>query len=261
MFTFRHPASWALALIVTALISLAFCSTGHVSEVSKVVLSATAPARAPKEPAYVTVKAEPGTVAIDGNRVARQVLDVEYSILEPASVKSATLELEGPEGGVLAEMPVPIQASGRVRFDIDAPNYTVAPVMRFRAACPEGQTTWHTVGVATDAARDKTALAVTGVVRLSKSIQEDQGARVSIRGTGLTPACTFEAEVNGSPLRLSNVVYTHRSSFETFLMFRDIGYHDNWTRAAKLKLRIKGTGPTRATTADLPFQDSGVAAR
>jgi hypothetical protein len=111
---------WALIAVIVGGLWLAWF-TGQSAGVFKEMWVATSPMRqAPPPPPPARIDAvQPDYVRVTGDHAERQVLAVTYSLDHPETIKTATLELEGKETGVLARMDVPVQASGTVRFEVD----------------------------------------------------------------------------------------------------------------------------------------------
>lgn len=245
---------WALIAVVVGGLWLAWF-TGQSAGVFKEMWVATSPMRQPPpgpQPAWIH-RVQPDYVRVTGDHAERQVFAVTYSLDHPETIKTATLELEGRETGVLARMDVPVQASGTVRFDVDPVKHSFGPVVRFHATCPEGPSDWFTVG-------QNLPMAPTpeGGTRIngpsSIPLAEGEGHMVGISGKMLSAACAVEAEVDGSPAKLMNLYWTKKRSFQALLAYRDLGYRSVSPRYLELNLRITGAAGRRAAVQYLAFR-------
>jgi hypothetical protein len=247
--------SLRFGLLLPLVFAFAGCSnepTAVTTGPANVAAAATRP-RTSTPLSLSIVSVSPETFSVTGGRAAWQVLEVAYTILDPAKVQSARVEVYAREIGVISRMDVPVQASGTVRFLVDPQGPSdFGPTVRFRASCPEGTTEWYELGQEPLPYEDRMGdtLRITNVNPSSikegpdeseDSNQRGVGTRVSIYGKKLSAACSIESQVDGSPVQLNNPLFFN-GHFEGLLMRRDLSYRSVSPRYVELKFSIRGPG-------------------
>jgi hypothetical protein len=242
----NKPGSW---LIPATLALTAACSSPPPATSSAPLADSAQTTLAARSNLAIGTVA-PERLALSGDRVDVQTLTVSYSIPDPATVTEARLKLYVGEIGDIATQTVTPAEKGTTEFALQPTPHSVGPWVRFRASCPNGTTDWHALGQITPDydERMSTAFRIGNVmpqsIPWSEAMTDSQsgaGKRVKIWGPGLPADCRIEAEVNGSPVELNNVMYLNRQ-YEGLLMYRDIGYSTVSPRYAELKLVINRSG-------------------
>lgn len=267
---FRNPFAWVALLAVVVIAGPRMCAKQAAeapAEAPEAVTQETrqSPPTAPwwADGAGAILSVAPERLRLEGASVAPQTLDVSYRIREPETVLEAWLELQVSVVGELARVAVPIQASGSVRFDVMPRRHSLGPHVRFRAACPQGTTDWHSLGSPprplAESEADVFQIGYVSPSSIPWSTSLDPaygggggGKRVSISGKRLTADCRIEAQVNGSSVELHGVRHTGRR-FEGLLYYEDINYDAIAPRYADLQLVVKRKGSLKAAGKTMPF--------
>lgn len=264
MVRFRNPIFWAIGTVVGVLLVIVWVAR---PEVRPAPAKPAAPRpvkyeRPPGPPPFVTVTSiVPGELAIDGDHVANQILDVTYRIQDADRVKTAKLYLWAPDVGDLGQMEVPAQPTATVRFLVTPGEHSVGPEVRFRAACPEGTSDWYTLG---QLPPPEDAPVKDGV-HIDHMFPESIGwhlgdpigmklksQRIILNGGNFGPACTIESESNRSRIQLQDIKYD-RKTLQGVLLLSDIGTDRVTPRYAELKIVVTGPDLVRTSEQKVPF--------
>ena len=254
LITVETPMRWMTLTVMFALAAACGC-TETPAETPPVPGAAANPARASGPVRVTTVT--PDRLAMNGDRIAPQTIQVSYAIDDPLTVNEATLELYHPDLFRLAKMtlPLPVQASGEVSFAAEPSEHKIGPEVRFRAVCPEGTTGWYVMGQIPQSfdAASRSTFGIHSVrpesipARNIPTPPDDPAVRaqvstaeiIYVSGGQLTAACRLEAQVNGAAITLANVNLIERNTvFQALLYFRDLDFTPVARRYAELKLTV-----------------------
>lgn len=200
----------------------------------------------------------PERLALEGDRVGTQTLSVSYSIPDPATVTEAQLKLYVGEIGDIATQKVTASEHGGAQFVIEPSPHSLGATVRFRASCSNGTTDWFTLGQTPFDYKAK-VFRIDNVtppsIQWSDAMGEHQsgvGARVAIWGSELPGDCRIEAQANGSPIELNNVLFFNRR-YQGLLRYEDIGDAPISPRYAELKLLVTRGGRRVEAVKRIPF--------
>ena len=261
----RNPISWAIGTVVSVLLVVVWMTRPVVRPApAKPAGPRTVKyARPPGPPPFVELTSiGPGQLAIDGDRVADQILDVRYRIQDPDRIKTARLYLWAPDVGDLGQMDVPAQSTASVRFLVTPGEHSVGPEVRFRAACPEGTSNWYTLGqLPPEDAPVKDGVHIDHMFPASIGwhLGDPMGMkltsqRIILNGSNFSPACTIESESNRSRIQLQEIKYD-RKTLQGLLALSDIGTDRVTPRYAELKIVVTGPDLTRTFEQRIPFSE------
>ncbi len=249
----RSRRSLVASLLFVLCSSLAACSSPSAD--------AAPPARttppAAKLPAYVPFaisSVAPAALALSGDAVASQSLEIAYSIPNPETVTDAVLKFYVGELGDIAVVPVTAAVDGRATISLAPRPHSLGAFVQFRAVCPAGTTDWAAMGAIPldyDARRQNvfriatvSPQSIAWTPGMDPDVSTGSGSRVFISGPQLSRDCRIEAQVNGRSSELNNVHF-HDNRFEGLLMHRDVGYTSISPRYAELKLLVTRAGGQR----------------
>lgn len=213
-------------------------------------------------PAILSVT--PATIDVSGGRASTTPFTVAYEIRHVEGVEKAEIRLHAPGLGDVFTTPVDVVEKGLATFEFDSGTHDFGPTIRVRATCPEGTTEWYTLGrdPSLPAPFSPTALRILSAgpgsiprpsSEFAASNWDQLATRVTIRGAGLTAACTPEADVDGSPVEILSVGW-RGTYFEGTIANRHIGRPMS-PRYLELKLSLDGPGVGVVAIHRVPFTE------
>jgi hypothetical protein len=259
------PTRFAVLIAVVAL-TLSGCRKNEPTKEedtapARVAIESQSPAHRHIFPSGVSpliVKLDPATIVDRDGHLVGGRYTLEYDVLGIEKVKSIRIEIDSPGFGRIQAIDAPVEAHNTLTFDLDPGDSDFGPTVQFRARCPEGTTDWATLGLlATDYPhRTHDALALDSVyppyIERNPNSFAGSGVKISLGGTHLHRGCTPEAQVDGSPVELHNVVATDRR-IETLIQYRDIRNGPVVARYLEVKLQLFGDNLAVEDLARLPF--------
>jgi hypothetical protein len=264
MVRFRNPIAWALGSVVGVLLVMVWIARPPAPAAKPTRPATVKYERPPGPPPFVSLTSiVPDRLAIDGDHVANQVLDVTYRIQDADRVQTAKLYLWAPDVGDLGQLEVPAQATATVRFLITPGEHSVGPELRFRAACPEGTSNWYTLGQLPPPDDAPVQDGVTVDHMFPESIgwqlgdplgMKPKSQRIILNGSRFSPACTIESEANRSRIELQDIKYD-RKTLQGVLQLSDIGTDRVTPRYAELKIVVTGPDLIRSFEQKVPFSE------
>jgi hypothetical protein len=206
------------------------------------------------------VKLDPATIVYRDGHLLGGRYTLEYDVLGIEKVKGIRIEIYSPGAGRLQLIDAPVEAHNTLTFDLDPGDRDFGPTVQFRARCPEGTTDWATMGLLpTDYPhRTDQALSVDSIyppyIERNPNSFSGSGVNISLGGTRLTHECTPEAQVDGSPVELHNVLVRDRS-IQTLIQYQDIRNGPVVARYLEVKLQLSGDKIAVEDLVRIPFAD------
>lgn len=202
------------------------------------------------------VSMTPDTIRVHNGHapVTRYSLTYEINNAEKASKAYIIVYARGL--GQIQRRDVDVQPSGQIEFLLDASEFDLGPMVRFRVHCPGNDTDWFAMG--SEPLEPSQRLTsqqignVTPAYVAQGTYRQGMAIPITIWGGQITPECTAEAQVDGTTVELKNVVASDKK-IHGGLSDSDFQRRPIVVRHFEVNLVVEGPGMPAADVYNLDF--------
>lgn len=202
------------------------------------------------------VSMSPETIRVHNGHasVARYSLTYEINNAEKATKAYIIVYARGL--GQIQRSDVDVQARGQIEFLLDASDFDLGPMVRFRVHCPGNDTDWFAMGSEPLGMPERLSSGQIGNVTpayvAKGTYRPGVAIPITIWGGQITRECTPEAQVDGTSVELKNVVAVD-TQIRGQLSDNDFQGRPIVVRHLEVSLVVEGPGMPAADTYNLNF--------